>query len=318
MTVHGSRRVAATVPTAAFAEAVGPVDGVDLAVWDLGGPPPRDAGAGGGPSYVVVPHPIPAGGLGRVTALPGLAVIQLLLAGYDHVAPHVPPGVLLCNAAGVHDDATAEHALALTLAAQRALPELVRAQDRGQWIELPRQAGLADRRVLVLGYGRIGRAIARRLVPFEVTLTAVASTARDGDDLVDTVYGVADLPTLLPVQDVVIVITPLTPQTEHLVDAAFLDRLPDGALLVNVARGRVVDTNALLAATRTGRIGAALDVTDPEPLPDGHPLFGIPGVLITPHVAAVTDAFFPRAAALVRRQLERLREGEPLANVVSS
>lgn len=304
----------ATVPTAAFAAAVGAVDGVDLRVWDLA----EDAlDTAGRASYVVVPHPIPAGGLARVTALPDLEVIQLLLAGYDHVAPHVPPGVVLCNAAGVHDDATAEHALTLTLAAQRALPELVRAQVRGEWIELPRQAGLADRRVLVLGYGRIGRAIARRLAPFQVALTAVASTPRPGDDLVEAVYGVADLPALLPDQDIVIVITPLTPATKHLVDAAFLDRLPEGALLVNVSRGCVVDTDALLAATRAGRIRAALDVTDPEPLPDGHPLFDAPGVLITPHVAAVTEAFFPRAAALVRQQLRRLRAGDAPDNVVA-
>lgn len=324
--------IVATVPTAAFAQAVGPVDGVDLRVWDLAADLAADpnpdpdiqasgesaaGGTGGGPSYVVVPHPIPAGGLARITALPGLEVIQLLLAGYDHVAPHVPPGVLLCNAAGVHDDATAEHAVTLTLAAQRGLPGLVRAQARGEWIELPRQAGLADRRVMVLGYGRIGRAIASRLAPFRVALTAVASSARDGDDLVDRVYGVADLPELLPHQDVVVVITPFTPATEHLVDAAFLARMRDGALLVNVSRGRVVDTDALLAAARSGRIRAALDVTDPEPLPDQHPLFAAPGVIITPHVAAVTDAFFPRAADLVRRQLERLRDGNPPEHVVA-
>lgn len=316
------RPLVATVPTAAFAAAVGAVDGVDVRVWDLAGDAPdatdaTDATGGpGGPSYVVVPHPIPAGGLARVTALPGLEVIQLLLAGYEHVAPQVPPGVLLCNAAGVHDDATAEHALTLILAAQRALPELVRAQDRGEWIERPRQAGLADRRVMVLGYGRIGRAIAARLAPFRVALTAVASSPRDGDDLVERVYGVRDLPVLLPHQDVVVVITPLTAATEHLVDAAFLARLPEGALLVNVSRGRVVDTDALLAAARAGRIRAALDVTDPEPLPAQHPLFSMPGVLITPHVAAVTDAFFPRAADLVRRQLQRLRARGAPDNVV--
>lgn len=302
----------ATVPTASFAQAVGSVDGVDLRVWDLTGEPPPDTD----PAYVVVPHPIPQGGLDRVVARPGLRVIQVLLAGYDNVAPHVPPGVLLCNAAGVHDDATAEHALTLILAAQRALPEIVHAQDRQEWIDLPRQPGLADRRVLVIGYGRIGRSIAARLAPFQVSLTAVASTPRAGDDLVDHVHGVADLPDLLPSQDIVVVITPLTEATEHLVDAQFLARMADRALLVNVSRGRVVDTDALLAATQAGRIRAALDVTDPEPLPDGHPLFEAKDVLITPHVAGVTDAFFPRAASLIRAQLTRLGAGEAPANVV--
>jgi phosphoglycerate dehydrogenase-like enzyme len=171
--------------------------------------------------------------------------------------------------------------------------------------------------VLVLGYGQIGRAIARRLAPFEVTITAVASHARDRDDVVEHVHGIDELRDLLPEQDVVIVIVPLTPATHHLVDAGVLGRMRDGALLVNVSRGAVVDTDALLAECASGRLRAALDVTDPEPLPSGHPLWSTQGVLITPHVGGATRAMRPRAMALIRRQVEALRAGRPLANVVA-
>ena len=163
---------------------------------------------------------------------------------------------------------------------------------------------LADKRVLVLGYGSIGRAIAARLTPFEVQVTAVASSARDGDDLVPSVHAVAQLPSLLPQHDVVIVIVPLSPATTRLVDADFLAAMPDGALLVNVARGGVVDTDALVREAASGRLLAALDVTDPEPLPPGHPLWSTPGVLITPHVGGASSAFRPRAVRLVRDQLK--------------
>jgi phosphoglycerate dehydrogenase-like enzyme len=171
--------------------------------------------------------------------------------------------------------------------------------------------------VLVVGYGRIGRAIARRFAPFEVTLTAVASRARAGDELVPHVHGIDELPDLLPDHDVVVVIVPLTDSTRGLVDASLLGGMPDGALLVNVARGPVVDTDALVAECAAGRLRAALDVTDPEPLPEDHPLWTAPGVLITPHVGGATDAMRPRAMALVRRQVEALLAGERVDNAVA-
>ncbi len=307
-----SQQLTATVPSTHFVKVIGPVDGVDLHVWDLSG----DLPAGVDPSYVVVPEPVPEGGLERIAGLGRLEVLQGLMAGYDHLAPHLPAGVKLCNAAGVHDDATAEHALTLILTAQRGIPELVRAQDRAEWVTLRRQPGLADKKVLVIGYGRIGRAITARLLPFKAQITAVASAARDGDDLVERVHGIDELADLLPAQDVVVLITPLTPTTKHLVNADFLARMREGALLVNVARGAVVDTDALLAATRAGNVRAAVDVTDPEPLPGGHPLFGAPGVLVTPHLAGLTDALFPRAAAMVRGQLTALAAGRDPDHVV--
>ena len=241
--------------------------------------------------------------------LPALRVVQTLTAGVDHVLPVLPSGVTLCNAAGVHDASTAELAVALTLAALRGLPGFVRAQDDGRWAHVFRPS-LADRTVLVVGWGSVGQAIGRRLDPFEVSVVPVASRAR-GD-----VHGVDELPALLPRADVVILAVPLTPATRGLVGAAFLAAMPDGALLVNVARGPVVDTDALLTQLRAGRLWAAVDVTDPEPLPAGHPLWQAPNVLISPHVGGNTTAYRPRAAGLVSEQLTRFVDGRPLANVV--
>ncbi|RKN40737.1 2-hydroxyacid dehydrogenase [Streptomyces hoynatensis] len=246
-------------------------------------------------------------------------VVQTLTAGIDHMLPGIPllpKGAQLCNAGGLHNTSTAELALTLALAALRDIPGAVRAQDEGRWAPAFRTS-LADLRVLILGYGGIGAAIEDRLLPFEVaSVTRVASRPRTAPR--GPVHGVADLPALLPGADVVIVATPLTDATRGLVDAAFLARLPDGALLVNVARGAVVDTAALLAETASGRLRAALDVTDPEPLPAGHSLWRAPGVLITPHVGGPSTAFKPRAVRLLRGQLGRFAAGQPMEHVVAT
>lgn len=244
-----------------------------------------------------------------VDRMPALRVVQTLTAGVDDVRPLLPPGVTLCNARGVHDASTAELAVALTLAALRGLPDHVRAQQSGQWRH-ERRPSLADRTVLLVGYGAIGAAVERRLAGFECDVLRVARTARDG------VAGFEALPELLPRVDVVVLCVPMTAHTRGLVDAGFLARMRDGALLVNVARGAVVDTAALLAEVSRGRLLAALDVTDPEPLPPDHPLWRAPGVLITPHVGGDTTAFLPRAFALVAAQLRRYVAGQPLVNVV--
>ncbi|HET6737424.1 MAG TPA: 2-hydroxyacid dehydrogenase [Kribbella sp.] len=248
-----------------------------------------------------------------VREMPALKVVQLQTAGYEHVQSRLADGVTLCNARGVHDASTAELAVALILASYRNLPRAVRDADQQVW---PRgydqfDDSLADRTVLILGYGAIGEALERRLAGFECDVIRVARRARDG------VHPTTELPELLPRADVVVLLTPATPETEHLVDAKFLARMKDGALLVNVARGVVVDTDALLAELTTGRIRAGLDVTDPEPLPAGHPLWSAPNVLITPHRGGASTAFAPRVARLVRAQLERYASGEPLINVVA-
>ncbi|GLW31971.1 2-hydroxyacid dehydrogenase [Actinoplanes regularis] len=242
--------------------------------------------------------------------MPRLRVVQTVTAGYDHVLPYLRPGLTLANGRGVHDAATAELAVALTLAARRRLPEFVRSGDGGRWAPVW-ATGLADTRVLIVGYGSIGAAIERRLAGFEVEISRVARSARPG------VQPISELSRLLPEADVVILTTSLTPETEGLVDREFLAAMADGALLVNVSRGRVVDTGALLAELGSGRLHAALDVTDPEPLPADHPLWSAPNVLITPHAGGLTAALAPRARRLLIDQVRRYAAGEPLANVVA-
>ncbi|MFG2625366.1 2-hydroxyacid dehydrogenase [Streptomyces sp. NPDC048473] len=244
-------------------------------------------------------------------------IVQTLSAGIDHVEPGLgllPAGVRLCNAKGVHEASTAELTLALILASLRGFPGFVHGQDKEEW-----RAGfypaLADKSVLIVGYGSIGSAIEDRLAPFECARVArVARSARATAR--GPVHTLDDLPALLPEADIVVLSTPLNPSTQGLVGAEFLAAMPDGALLVNVARGGVVDTKSLLLELESGRLRAALDVTDPEPLPAGHPLWHAPNVLITPHVGGSTSAFMPRAKRLVAGQLSRFAAGEPVQNVV--
>jgi phosphoglycerate dehydrogenase-like enzyme len=301
-----------TLPGQEWIDAVGPVSGLELAVWDLDGPPDRAEEV-----RVVVPPYIGAGSrMGALCKVPNLELVQLLTAGYEDVQAVLPEGVQLANATGVHDASTAELAVALTLASLRDLPDFLAAQQERTWLPTVFHQALADKRVLVLGYGAIGRAIAARLIPFEVQVTAVASRARAGDELVRSVHGVDELPALLPEHDVVVVIVPLSQHTAGLVDDAFLAAMPDGSLLVNVARGGVVDTDALVRHAGAGRLRAALDVTDPEPLPRDHPLWTTPGVIITPHVGGASTAFMPRAARLLQEQLGAYAAGRPLRNLV--
>lgn len=280
--------------------------GVECLIGDAAGPAGPDLAR---ITFYVVPYAVMRDDTAVLGRMPALEVVQLLTAGYEHLLGAVPDGVTLCSGRGIHSASTAELAVALVLASLRDLPGFVRAQDQGAWRQGFR-ASLADKRVLILGYGSIGEALERRLLPFETEVVRVARTARAG------VHALVDLPDLLPYADVVVVTAPLTEETRGLVDAGFLARMRDGALLVNVARGAIVDTDALLAELATGRLHAALDVVDPEPLPSGHPLWSAPNTLITPHVGGPSSAFAPRAERLVREQLERYARGEALANVV--
>src|SRR6266496_4349852 len=223
-------------------------------------------------------------------------------AGYEEFLTLVPPGVTLCNAAGLHDTSTAELALALALASGRHLDEFARNQPSGTW-RFAFGRALADQRVLIIGYGHIGQAIEYRLNGFEVaSITRVARRPRTGPP---EVHSIEELHRLLP-------------QAEGTFGARELALLPDGALLVNVARGKLVHTAALVAELSTGRIRAALDVTDPEPLPADHPLWRQPGALISPHVGGASSAFFPRADRLMAAQLARFVAGQPLENIVKA
>ena len=268
------------------------------------------------PSADEVTFYVPAYQMGPVDGelfrhLPRLEVVQTLTAGVDHIRGVVPKGVVLCNGRGIHDTSTAELALTLTLASLRGIPEFVRAQDAGRW-QPERHESLADKRVLIVGYGQIGAAIEARILTFEAEVVRVARRARPG------VHAIDELPGLLPDADVVLLILPGTASTRHLVDAAFLRRMKPGALLVNVARGSVVDHDALADALYDGRVRAAVDVTDPEPLPEGHRLWQAPNLLISPHVGGASSAMWPRAYRVVREQLERYARREPLANQVTA
>ena len=241
--------------------------------------------------------------------MPHLAVCQLPTAGFEHALAHLPAGVTLCNAAGVHDASTAELAVGLILARLRRIDDMARAMPAGDFIH-DRYDALADKRVLIIGVGGIGQALATRLAGFECEVTLVGRTTRPG------VHGHEDIDILIPDADVIVLAVPLDDSTRGMVDAAFLSRMRDGALLVNVARGAIVETEAILA--EAGRLSFALDVTDPEPLPPEHPLWREPGVLISPHVGGNTSAFLPRIGRLVRQQVERWESGSPLVHVIVS
>jgi len=300
--------IVVSVPSEQFADELRPQrDDVELIVWPMDGPAPRER------IDIVVPPYMSAD-----VVLPRLngvrtGLVQGQSIGYEGVEKHLPPGHTFANAASVHETSTAELALALALAAQRRLPEFVRAQEEQKW-DPSFATSLADRRVLLLGYGGVGKAVAARLAPFEVQLTVVASRARVEDGV--TVHGVDELPDLLPTAEILILTLPGTDATRHIIDDAALSALPDDALVVNVGRGPLVDTDALVDHVRRGRIRAALDVTDPEPLPAGHPLWALQGALVVPHVGGASTAMRPRIARLVRDQIDRMRAGEPPRNVV--
>ena len=292
----------------ALSDLGGPADaGLTVEVFSGDEPGPDDLGD---VVFFTVPYDRPFG-TEPIPRLSGVRVVQALTAGYDNLVGLVPSGVTLCTARGLHDSSTAEHALGLILAAQRELPRWVLAQREGRW-EHTHTRSLAGSRVLLVGYGSIGSALDARLRACEATPVRVGRRPRPDEQ----VFGVAELDGLLPSADIVVLIAPLTDETRGLLDARRLALLPDGALVVNVGRGPVLDTNAILAETASGRLRAALDVTDPEPLPPGHPLWHSPGTIITPHVAGGAAAFYPQAADFIVRQVRSFATGEPLRNVV--
>ena len=302
------------LPFADYAETLGTtVDGLEVEVYDGTVEPAADVLDR--VTFYVPPYLGSAPALALMSRMPRLRVVQSLSAGVDNVWAFLPAGVALHNAAGVHDASTAELAVGLALTSLRRIDDFARAQEHGTWLHAMHDS-LADKHVLLIGYGRIGAAIERRLTPFEVEVTRDARSRRTLDDG-GVVHAIDELPDLLPDADVVILIVPQTPETTGLVDAEFLDLMKEGALLVNVGRGKLVVTDDLVDALRRGRVRAALDVTDPEPLPVDHPLWRVPGVLISPHVGGATTAFLPRAHRLVSSQLRRWRLGEPLDNLMT-
>jgi phosphoglycerate dehydrogenase-like enzyme len=281
-------------------------DGIEAEVWTGGDDLPDNAGE---VEFVVLPFGVKPEIVRKIGALPSLKTIQLLSAGADSVLPYIPGHLTVCNARGAHTAATAELTVGLIIASLRKLPRFAVAQRDGYWKQTLSDT-LAGKHVLIVGYGDIGAAVERRLAGWEVTVERVARRARDG------VHAIGELPELLGRADVVVILVPVTEDTKKLVDAEFLARMKDGALLVNAARGVIVDTQALLAELNAGRIRAALDVTEPEPLPDGHPLWQAPGLLLTPHVGGMVYHARDSAYRVVTRQLERLAAGQRLANII--
>jgi phosphoglycerate dehydrogenase-like enzyme len=239
-----------------------------------------------------------------------LRVIQTLSAGVDWLVGRVPEHVMVCNARGVFDAPLAEWAVGAILAMQRGLVQARDAQRRGEWeaIEPPELVG---KRVVILGLGSIGTAISDRLRAFGVEVIGVGRTAREG------VRGLAELDEVLPEAEILVNVLPLTGATNGLLDARRLGLLPDGALVVNAGRGPTIETAALVEELRAGRLRAALDVTDPEPLPPDHPLWGLPNVLITPHIGGDSPGSRIRSFELAGDQVRRFAAGEPLINEVA-
>jgi phosphoglycerate dehydrogenase-like enzyme len=285
-------------------------DGMTAAVWTGGEPLPDSAAE---VEVVVMPYRVRPELMAKVARLPNLKLIQLRSAGAEAVLPYVPDNVTLCNARGAHDPATAEWVVGAIVAHLRNLPRFALAQQAGRWDPAVSES-VAGKHVLIVGYGSIGAAVERRLQGWEVTIERVARRARV--ESVPPVRGTDELPDALPRADVVVLLVPVTDETRGMADAKFLATMKDGALLVNAARGPIVDTGALLKELNSGRLRAALDVTDPEPLPDGHSLWRAPGLLLTPHVGGMVRTGLARANAVVRAQLGRYAAGEPLANVI--
>ena len=248
---------------------------------------------------------------GYLAQMPRLRVVQTISAGVDWIRPFVPPGVMLADGRGVHDVAVSEWVVGALLALVKLAPELARARGEHRWRTDLRLGELYGKRVLLLGYGSIGRAVEARLLPFGVSVVRVARSRRPG------VHTISELGELLPNTDAVVLLLPLTDETRRLVDRGFLAALPPGALLVNAGRGELVDQRALLEALEAGLIRAAIDVADPEPMPPEDPLWEAPGLWISPHRAAMVPLLRRRGYALVREQVRRYLDGRPLLNVVA-
>lgn len=248
-------------------------------------------------------------GLEPITRMTSLRTVQLPNAGYDDAVAFRREGLTFCNARGVHDISTAELAMGLIISSLREIDKFVLAQPSGQWLAGPRPS-LAYKKVALVGYGSIGQTIGRMMTPFSVDLHPFTRSGANGT------HTMADFDDLLPTFDIVVLILPATPETVNLMNKERLAWMKEGALLVNVARGTIVDTEALADALESGRIRAAIDVTNPEPLPSDHRLWQCPGLILSPHVGGNSSAFEPGMRDLLATQLSRLSSGEALINIV--
>lgn len=299
-------------PSTQLLEAVGPLpDGIVAGIWDIEGEP---VGVELDEIDVAIfPYMANFSMLQGIERARNLKLVQTQTTGYDGVHDLVGPGVSVATAAGVHAASTAELAVGLAIASLRGIGESVRDQAANRW-NPARWPGLADRKVAIVGVGGIGEEIRKRLDPFEVELSRFGTRARTDEH--GEILAVGNLLEHARGIEVLILIVPHNAGTHHLVDAELLAALPDGAVIVNVARGPVVDTDALVAELRTGRLRCASDVFDPEPLPADHPIWQLPNALIVPHNGGNTEAFLPRMTALLKRQLQAWAHGETPENLV--
>ena len=280
--------------------------GIEADVWTGGEDLPDSADQ---VEYVVLPFGAKPEMIRKIAALPSLKTIQILSAGADHILPYIPSHITLCNARGAHTASTAEWAVGAMVASTRNFSRFAVAQRNGRR-DYVQSEPVGGKHVLIVGYGDIGAAVERRLAGWDVTVERVARHARDG------VHAIGELPGLLPKADVVVILLPVTDETRQLVNKDFLRVMKDGALLVNAARGVIVDTDALLEELNGGRIRAALDVTDPEPLPAGHPLWSAPGLLLTPHVGGSVPLAVDRAFRIAAEQIRQFAGGNTPSNLV--
>lgn len=294
------------VPDDYGVDALSGVEGVKAVRYMAGSPWPSEAAD----AEVLVPGFLARDDVAKLLAsLPRLKYVQLLSAGAENFIGKLPDGVLLSTCRGAHGGSTAEWVVGGLLVVYRDFARFIAAHQRHEW-DYHNTDTLQDKRILIVGAGDLGDELAKRLVPFDADYTLVGRTARDG------VHGVDELPDLLGDHDAVVLMVPLTSQTTRMVDAAFLARMRDGAILVNAARGPVVDTDALVAELRTGRLRAVLDVTDPEPLPPDHPLWTVDGVFLTPHVGGSCTGVRKRGWRVARAEIARYAAGEALRNLV--
>jgi len=283
---------------------------------------------------VWIPDPYPTRAMKIWPHLRGVRLVLSLMAGTEWMPGTVGPHVTICSGRGAHNISTAEWTVSAILAVLKHFPFFLDVQRSGQWKRRFEASAnyanvtgdksplyppvmleeLTGKTVLLVGHGAIGQEIERMLAPFNVNLLRMARTAR----VTPKVHAVSELDSLLPCAEVVVLILPSTPESHHLIGERQLSLMQQGALLVNAARGPIVDTDALVAALNSGRIRAALDVTDPEPLPEGHPLWNCPNLLLTPHVAGSSPQFGPRSLRNAAGELRRYIDGEPLQNVVQA
>ena len=239
-----------------------------------------------------------------------LKTLQLLMAGYEDALEFAKPGIQLCNAKGVHDASTAELAVGLAIAVRRGFQDFLRAQDREEWIH-KRYSSLNDSNIAIIGFGSIGQTLAKYLEVYEVSITGYSRSGGNG------AKKIPEFDSDISNFDVIFLILPLNTESHHYFNATRLSKMKDGALLINVARGPVIDTDALVKELYSKRIFAGLDVTDPEPLPKGHPLWSAPNCIIAPHVGGDSTAFESRGKKLVEQQLSNVANGQPLMNRVN-